>query len=202
MRTSGFFELALAQRACRRFDPTAPVADDDLEQILAAAVHAPSAENTQPWCFVVVRDDGTRAELDTTWSSAWAMGADLLDPALDPALRRDLEDGLGRGGLATAPVVLVVGCDLDRVDEVHAASSIYPAVQNVLLGAAALGYGSCLTTGLTTFFVGQLRTLVGLPATVLPMALVYLGRPARPLGPSRRRPLAEVVHREQHGQPW
>jgi nitroreductase len=99
-------------------------------------------------------------------------------------------------------VVLVVGCDLDRVDEVHAASSIYPAVQNVLLGAAALGYGSCLTTGLTTFFVDQLRTLVGLPATVVPMALVYLGRPARALGPSRRRPLGEVVHREQHGQPW
>lgn len=198
----GFFDVALAQRACRRFDPAAPVPDDDLERILSAAVRAPSAENTQPWSFVVVRDDTTRAELDATWAGAWAMGAEHLDPDLDPTLRRDLEDGLGRGGLATAPVVIVVGCDLDRVAEVHAACSVYPASQNVLLAAAALGYGSCLTTGLTTFFVDQLRALVTLPETIVPMALVYLGRPARPLGPSRRRPLTEVVHRERYGRPW
>jgi nitroreductase len=200
--SAAFFDVALAQRACRRFDPTAPVPDDDVERILSTAVRAPSAENTQPWCFVVVRDHTTRAELDAIWASAWAMGSEHLDPDLDPTLRRDLEDGLGRGGLATAPVVLVVGCDSERVAEVHAASSIYPAVQNVLLGAAALGYGSCLTTGLTTFFVDQLRALVTLPEAIVPMALVYLGRPARPLGPSRRRSLAEVVHRERHGQPW
>ncbi|MGB7111109.1 MAG: nitroreductase family protein, partial [Mycobacterium sp.] len=33
-----------AQRACRRFDPEGTVPDSDVEQMLAAAVHAPSAE--------------------------------------------------------------------------------------------------------------------------------------------------------------
>lgn len=202
MSAPGFFDVALAQRACRRFDPAAPLPDEDLERILSAAIRAPSAENTQPWSFVVVRDDETRAELDAIWAGAWSLGSEHLDPDLAPALLRDLEDGLGRGGLATAPVVVVVGCDLERVTEVHAASSIYPATQNLLLAAGALGYASCMTTGLTTFFVDQLRELVGLPGTVLPMALVYLGRPAHPLAPSRRRPLVEVVHRERHGHPW
>jgi nitroreductase len=49
------FGVMHAQRACRRFDPDAEVTDSDIEQMLQAAVHAPSAENTQPWAFVVVR---------------------------------------------------------------------------------------------------------------------------------------------------
>ncbi|MGH9215410.1 MAG: nitroreductase family protein, partial [Acidimicrobiales bacterium] len=38
------------QRACRHFAPDA-VPDDDVDRMLDAAVHAPSAENAQPWVF-------------------------------------------------------------------------------------------------------------------------------------------------------
>jgi nitroreductase len=198
------FAVMHAQRACRRFDPDGKVLDSDLEQMLEAAVHAPSAENTQPWAFVVVRDEQTRAELADWWTQLWkGGGADLVRQRLDDAaLLADLEFGFARGGLAAAPVVVVVCADLDRVDEIYAASSIYPCVQNLLLAAADLGYGTCLTTGLTTFGVDRVRQLLALPANVIPMAAVYIGVPASKLSPPRRRPAASVTYRERFGSPW
>jgi nitroreductase len=193
-----------AQRACRRFDPDGKVLDADLERVLESAVHAPSAENTQPWSFVVVRNEETRAQLADWWTETWnAGGGDFVRQSLDDkVLVADLEYGFNRGGFAAAPVVVVVCADTERVPEIYAPSSIYPAVQNLLLAAADLGYGSCLTTGLTTFGVDRVREKLQLPDTLLPMAAVYLGKSARKLSPPRRRPVASVTYREQFGNPW
>jgi nitroreductase len=196
--------LMHAQRACRRFDPDGKVLDADLERILESAVHAPSAENTQPWSFVVVRNEETRAQLADWWTETWnAGGGDFIRQSLDDkVLVADLEFGFNRGGFAAAPVVVVVCADTERVPEIYAPSSIYPAVQNLLLAAADLGYASCLTTGLTTFGVDRVREKLQLPDTLLPMAAVYLGLPARPLSPPRRHPATSVTYREQFGNPW
>lgn len=196
--------LVAAQRACRRFDPDAKVSDDDIEQMLQLAVHAPSAENTQPWSFVVVRDEESRKLLADWWTEAWnAGGGDFVRTSLgDQALIDDLEFGFARGGFAAAPVVIVVCADMDKVMEVYAPSSIYPAVQNILLAAADLGYGSCLTTGLTTFGVERVRERLELPATHLPMAAVYVGRSAKKLSPPRRRPATDVTYLEKFGAAW
>jgi len=193
-----------AQRACRRFDPDGKVLDADLERVLQAAVHAPSAENTQPWAFIVVRNGPTRAQLADWWTETWnAGGGDFVRQSLDDkVLVADLEYGFNRGGFAAAPVVVVVCADTERVPEIYAPSSIYPAVQNLLLAAADLGYASCLTTGLTTFGIDRVREKLQLPDTLLPMAAVYLGRSARKLSPPRRRPAASVTYREQFGNPW
>ena len=193
-----------AQRACRRFDPDGKVLDSDIEQMLQSAVHAPSAENTQPWSFVVVRDADTRKLLADWWTETWnAGGGDFIKQSLDDqALVNDLEYGFNRGGFAAAPVVVVVCTDTDRVPEIYAPSSIYPAVQNLLLAAADLGYGSCLTTGLTTFGVDRVRERLALPDTLLPMAAVYLGPSAKKLAPPRRRPALDVTYREKFGVAW
>jgi nitroreductase len=193
-----------AQRACRRFDPDGKVLDSDIEEMLASAVHAPSAENTQPWSFVVVRDGDSRRLLADWWTETWnAGGGDFIKQSLDDrALIADLEYGFNRGGFAAAPVVIVVCADTERVAEIYAASSIYPAVQNLLLAAADLGYGSCLTTGLTTFGIDRVRERLALPDTLLPMAAVYIGPPAKKLSPPRRRPALEVTYRETFGAAW
>jgi nitroreductase len=193
-----------AQRACRRFDPDGKVLDSDIEQMLASAVHAPSAENTQPWSFVVVRDADSRRLLADWWTETWnAGGGDFIKQSLDDrALIADLEYGFNRGGFAAAPVVIVVCADTERVAEIYAASSIYPAVQNLLLAAADLGYGSCLTTGLTTFGIDRVRERLALPDTLLPMAAVYIGPPTKKLSPPRRRPALEVTYRETFGAAW
>ncbi len=79
---------------------------------------------------------------------------------------------------------------------------MFPAIQNLLLAATALGLGSSLTTLAT-----GVRRRVGLrssscPTEVLPMAVIPLGWPARPLSPPRRLPVAEKAHRETFGTPW
>ena len=59
---TSFFDVVTSQRACRSFSDRA-VTDDEIAQVLTAATHAPSAENKQPWEFVVVRDAARRAAI-------------------------------------------------------------------------------------------------------------------------------------------
>jgi nitroreductase len=80
-------------------------------------------------------------------------------------------------------------------------SSVFPAVQNLLLAAAALGYGSSMTT-LAAQVPDALAEIVGLPAGVRPFAVVPLGRSATALGPPRRRRIAEVAHLDSFGLPF
>ena len=198
---SDFFDVARRQRACRDFTDE-PVPDDDLERMLEAATHAPSAENTQPWVFVVVRDAATRRQLAELTQRVWNAGArDLAMARLDARLAAEVDAGIERG-LGGAPVIVVVGADTTSgVHPKAVASSIFPAVQNLLLAASALGYGSALTT-LTAASGDELRAILELPAHIRPMAVVPLGRPARPLGRPRRRAVAEATHRDRYGQRW
>jgi len=48
----------------------------------------------------------------------------------------------------------------------------------------------------------ELRALLALPEPVVPVAVVPLGHPARPLGPPRREPFSEHTHRERYGESW
>jgi nitroreductase len=104
------------------------------------------------------------------------------------------------GGFATAPVFVVVCADIERTLEVTVPSSVYPAVQNLLLAATALGLGSALTT--IALMAEEVVPMLGLPAHVTPVAVVPLGYPARPLGPPRRDPFAQHTHRDTYGTPW
>jgi nitroreductase len=194
------FAVISRQRACRAFSAEA-VTDDHVAQVLGAATYAPSAENRQPWEFVIVRDAATRAAIGDLTRRAWeAHGRAFSEPRLTPGLLAEVDRG-ATGGIAAAPVQVVVCADLERGLEATVASSIYPAVQNLLLAATALGLGSALTT-LTTAFAGELQALVALPATVVPVAVVPLGWPERPLGRPRREPFAEHTHRERYGDAW
>ena len=80
-------------------------------------------------------------------------------------------------------------------------SSIFPRVQNLLLAAAALDYGSALTT-LAAIAADELRPVVELPEHVQPVAVVPIGRPARTLGPSRRQPAVDKTHLDRYGAGW
>ena len=105
------------------------------------------------------------------------------------------------GGVAAAPILVVVCGDTRLGLEVTLSASIFPAIQNLLLAATALGLGSALTT-LPVAFGTELRTALTLPDPVHPLAVVPLGWPVRSLGPPRRQPVAEKVHRDHYGAGW
>jgi nitroreductase len=200
MSDPGFFAVVHAQRACRDF-AVDDVDDDDVGRILAAAVRAPSAENKQPWEFVVVRDPRTRAAIGELMARAWhTAGRAFSEDRLTPAMLAEVERG-ATGGIAAAPVHVVVGADTRRGLEATAAESIYPAVQNLLLAATALGLGTALTT-IALGYGDELRALVDFPPHVRPMAVLPIGHPARALGASRRDAFSAHTHRERFGTAW
>jgi nitroreductase len=194
------FAVVQRQRACRAFSDE-PIDDALVGRVLDAATFAPSAENRQPWEFVVVRDAQARAQLGDLTGRAWeAGGREFSRTRLDDKLMADVDAG-ATGGVAAAPVMIVVCADTERGLAQTVPSSIFPATQNLLLAATALGLGCALTT-ITTTFAAELRTLLDLPEHLVPVAVVPLGRPARPLGPPRREPFATHTHRERYGSAW
>jgi nitroreductase len=100
-----------------------------------------------------------------------------------------------------ATPVVVLPC-LVRYRDPHPSegASIYPACQNLLLAARALGYGGVMTTW-HAFVETELRTLLGIPGEVGIAATIPLGRPAGHHGPVRRRPLAELVYEDRWDAP-
>ncbi len=198
--SADFFELVHHQRACRTFKPD-PVHDSLVSKVLEAATFAPSAENRQPWVFVVVRDDARRATIGELTRRAWESGGRAYSESrLSATLLSDVDRG-AKGSVAQAPVMIVVGGDTERADRRVLEASIFPAVQNLLLAAGAVGLGSALTT-LPLVFGDDLARVVSFPFHVRPMAVVPLGFPARPLAPPRREGLERKVHRETFGSPW
>ena len=195
-----FFDVVLRQRACRQFDGR-PVADDLIERCLTAATHAPSAENLQPWVFLVVRDAERRGEIAELTRRAWRQGGRQHSEGRLPDALLDEVDRGAEGGIGSAPVIIVVCGDAAIGLASTLPSSVYPATQNLLLAATALGLGSAMTT-LATRFADELRALLDLPESVVPMAVVPVGWPSRPAGPPRRLPLDQRAHRDRYGQPW
>ena len=74
-----------------------------------------------------------------------------------------------------------------------AGAEVWPAVQNLLLAARALGLGAVPTT-LPLIDRGAVQELLGLPKTVVPLALIPVGHPLGNFGPVVRRPVDEVLH--------
>ena len=77
-------------------------------------------------------------------------------------------------------------------------SSIYPAVQNIMLAARALGIGSCLTT-IHRYRDRQVKELLGIPDHVETAALIPLGYPLGQFGRAPRRPMREVAFADAWG---
>jgi nitroreductase len=196
-----FFDVVFAQRACREYADS-PVEDEVVELIMSTGTHAPSAENKQPWEFIVVRDAASQKVIHDCVEAAWNDYArEMSEPRLTPELFKEVDYGQAGGGYRTAPVLVVVCADMVRGLESTAPASIFPCVQNMLLAAAALGFASALTT-IGTHAKDELRELLDLPESVVPMAILPIGRPARKLGPPKRSPIAQHAHRDRYGEPW
>ena len=98
------------------------------------------------------------------------------------------------------PVVVLACLQRYRDPNPYEGSSVYPACQNLLLAARALGYGGVLT-GWHGSVEPELRELLGIPDGVAIHATIPLGRPLGNHGPVRRLPLADLVYDDGWEQP-
>jgi nitroreductase len=200
----------LSTRAIRRYADE-PVPDEALRDILFAATRAPSGSNRQPFRFIVLTDGPVAAEAKRLIGA----GARRFWAAKREA--DGYETGSGaQAGSPKARMARTMQHYVDTYESVpvlvlacfaryrHAASStdgasVYPACQNLLLAARALGFGGVMT-GWQSAADAELRSLLHIPDEVELMATITLGRPLGRHGPVRRRPLPELVYGERWGE--
>jgi nitroreductase len=192
-------EALFTQRAIRRLRPD-PVSDADLRTILDAAVKAPSGGNQQPLRFLVIREREKIAAFGKLYHEAWwakrwdehrwSQPEDI--PAEDKVHRAamGLADEIGN-----APVIVLAFC-LQK----NRANSVFPAVQNLLLAARALGIGSTLTT-LHPKVLKRVYALLQVPEGVEFHCCIPLGYPRGRFGPTQRLPTSQTVFYDAWCQP-
>ena len=161
-----------ARRSIRKYQDR-PVSDDMIQDLLEAAMAAPSANGKDPWRFIVIKD------------------RDMLGR---------VAGGLKFGGmLADAGVGFVVCGDINAA---HSNSESYmlqdcsAAIENLLLAASVLGLGAVwLGVHPREERLEHIRNLFDLPENIIPISAIAVGWPADEAKP-RTRYAADYVHFE------
>ena len=154
-------EAIMTRRSIRRYT-SREVAPAQIRRILKAAMNAPSANNLQPWHFVIIHDRGTLEEI-TTFHQYARM-------------------------LREAPVAIAVCADTGKQNlEGYWVQDCAAATQNMLLAAHALGLGA---VWLGIFprepRIEGMRRLLKLPEHITPFCVVAMGWPDETVEPASR----------------
>lgn len=210
--TVSLLEGLASTRAIRRYRAD-PISDEDMAAMLFAATRAPSGSNRQPARFLVLRDgpvaQQAKALLGNSFRDGWAQkraadgyeqgsGADSDSPKARMA--RSMQYFVDH--FEETPAV-VLPCLRLRHNNLMDGASVYPACQNLLLAARALGYGGVMT-GWHAQVEHELRALLQIPDNFEIAATIPIGVPIGKHGPVRRRPSNEVVFDDVWGAsaPW
>jgi coenzyme F420-0:L-glutamate ligase/coenzyme F420-1:gamma-L-glutamate ligase len=178
-------EAIFTRRSIRRYT-SQPVAREQLEAILEAAVYAPSAHNRQPWRFAVAQSAQAKETL------AQAMGARLradlqADHVPEDIITKDTQRSYER--LTSAPVLIVVCLTMTDMDiyrdarrndneKVMAVQSVAMAGQNILLAAHAHGLGACWMCA-PLFCPDVVQAALQLPDDWQAQGIITMGYPAQ-----------------------
>ncbi len=200
---AALFRAIYTTRALRRLKPD-PLREEVLFQLVDAAIRAPSGQNRQDWRFVVVTDPAIKALMQQAATDAWsryqpqyAEHPELMDE-LPRAKRLSLRstEHLARH-IGEAPAVIVV-CGA-RGRHSTPGGSAFPAVQNLLLAARALGLGASI---FQLALSPAVLEAIGVPDDQQAYCAIPVGYPVGRAGPVRRRPVRQVAFRDRWGEPW
>lgn len=200
-----FFEIIAKRRSVRVFTDE-PVSRPDLERILEAATMAPSGTNSQPWRFVVVKTDSIRKKMAAAVEAK--MDEILTWPETADRARRINAYRRSFIFFADAPIVIAaLGKDhqtiVRKTIENHgivqsrnrpssAHLSVAAAIQNLILSASVLGYGTCWMTG-PLIAAEEIEEILGVEEPWYLSSVVPLGRPAEQPPIRSRKGLDKVV---------
>ncbi len=192
---------SLKKRRSIREYTSKEISDRFLNLILDAAAWAPSAHNSQPWHFVVVKDSGTKMKLALAMANQWRR--DLAKDGVAEKDRNNLADvsveRFSKASVIIVPCLIMseMQCYRDkrrqRIEFVMGVQSVAAAIENLLLAAHGLGLGSCWFCA-PLFCPKTVREALNISPESEPQALITLGYPAfQPRAPPRKA-LKEITH--------
>jgi nitroreductase len=206
-------EAMRTQRAVRRLH-LEPVSHEVLLPLLELSLKAPTSSDSQDWHYMVVEDRAQKAKLAKVYRRLYRVFNPIVERQArnDEKQRRAIAPGQWQAEHFEDLPVLVIPCYRRGLKhrptghpQIAVASfygSVYPAVQNLLLGCRAVGLGASLQT-LPIWWVPSVRKILGLPRNVTPVCIIPIGWAKGRYGPTQRRPIGEVVHLDRFGnQPF
>ena len=196
------WEVMFTQRAIRYWVEE-PVSRELIERVIEAASKAPSGSNHQPWMFVVADRDPVKTSLAEALRDYYEEGP--LKTLVESSQKtEDSSQRLMMSGaenfftnLRTAPAIIIpclykLSSPTSEMNTLVAGSSIYLAVQNMLLAARALGLGTLMTTS-HSLIEEVIRDVCKIPDDAQPAALIPIGFPAVKFGPTKRKPVQDII---------
>jgi nitroreductase len=207
--TIDLLEGIATARTIHRYRPD-PVPEEVLAKILWAGTRAPSGTNRQPFRFIVLRDTETAREIKALMGESFRRGWSHKASAEHWAKENDEGRSTRRirsmeairhfvENFERIPVV-VLACFVRYRDPDHGeGASIFPACQNILLAARALGYGACFS-GWHRMVEAELRQRLAIPANVVLSLTITIGKPEGHHGPLRRFPARELIFEDGWGR--
>jgi len=163
------------RRSIRSYRP-GDIPEQDLRTILEAARQAPSANNRQAWHFVVVRD---------------------------PRLKRRVGELCGSRLWFADVACVIVAIALPSVSQGWCVVDTVIALQNLVLAAASLGYGTCWM-GVFKNYPGNeaaIKELLHIPENTQLVAITPLGLPNEAPPAKERKDWGELFSLNQFGTP-
>ena len=173
---SGFYKAIFSRRDVRSRFTSQPIDDSILTRILNAAHHAPSVGFSQPWNFILIKDQNTKQKIKQSFDEERLRSSRLVDePKRSKYLSLKLE------GILDSPVNVCVTYDPSKFGPFVIGKSSIPetgiysvccAVQNLWLAARTEGLG----LGWVSILSNQiLKDVLDLPEHVVPVAYLCLG---------------------------
>lgn len=180
-----------------RYFTDQPVPRESLERLVHAATRASNPGNSQGWHFLVIDDPAIKAPIGEKVRQGMAPFFASRPEGKDAVEERMFQGAEHLANHFAEVPAWIVGM-ARRVYPPHDPqesfmhSTIYPAAQNLIVAARAMGIGTCFTTfpGLAE---AEIRALCHVPDDLHLFVFVAVGYPAREFRPVKRRPVAEVL---------
>lgn len=167
-------ELIKTRRSIRKYTKQ-NLSDEIIRKLIDAARHAPSSRDSQPWKFVIVKNQKTKEEL--------------------AKIKGEENEAILRG----APVIIVVGVDTKSSPSRWVEDGVC-ALMNILVEAHSLGLGAVYVTGYSSSkpeVTQQLKEILGLPQNVMPACMAAVGHPDEVPNPKKVKEIDQLIHQER-----
>jgi nitroreductase len=202
-------EVIKRRRSIRRFKSD-PIPDEKIKLLLESARLAPSGTNTQPWRFIVVKDDDTKNKLRKAShnqrhiKSAPVIIVCCADLKAFKEFPERVDELIESGALPERTREVFIpylekGMSTVTKDDlmVAAAANVAIAVEHIVLQAVEIGLGTCWVRWYEDDVV---KEILEIPDHVEVMALLPVGIPNEEPAPRPRLNLDKIVFNEKYGE--